>query len=58
MRVLIVESQAELGKLWQRHLQRLGLEADRVGTQEEAIDYLSSNPVEIVILDLVLEDGH
>lgn len=57
MRVLIVESQAELGKLWQSHLERLGMSADRAGTQEEAIEYLSNTPVDIIILDLVLEDG-
>lgn len=57
MRVLIVESRSELGKLWQRHLMRLGMQADRAGTQEEAIAFLSTWPVDIVILDLVLEDG-
>ena len=57
MRVLIVESRSELGQLWQRHLERLGMQADRAGTQEEAIAYLSNSPVDIIVLDLVLEDG-
>ncbi len=56
MRVLIVESRSELGKLWQRHLQRLGMEADRAGTQEEALAFLAKTPVDIIILDLVMED--
>ena len=57
MRVLIVESCSELGKLWQRHLERLWMDAGRASTQEEAIAYLSDTPVDIVILDLVLKDG-
>jgi DNA-binding NtrC family response regulator len=57
VRLLIIESRSELGLLWQRHLQRMGIDADRAGTQEEAIAYLTNTPVDMIILDLVLEDG-
>ncbi len=57
MKVLIVESRSELGTLWQRHLERQGMEVASVGTQEGAIAYLTDNKVDIIILDLVLEEG-
>lgn len=56
-RVLIVESQAELGKLWQRHLERHGMEVARVQCREAAVSFLATHPVDIIILDLVIEDG-
>lgn len=57
MKVLIVESRSELGTLWQRHLERQGMDVASVGTQEGAIAYLTENEVDIIILDLVLEEG-
>lgn len=57
MKVLIVESRSELGTLWQRHLERQGMKVASVGTQEGAIAYLTDNKVDIIILDLVLEEG-
>ncbi len=56
-RVLIVESRAELGGIWQRHLERQGMEVARARGQEEAIAHLSKNDVDIIILDLVIEEG-
>ncbi|MEM6341785.1 MAG: response regulator [Pseudomonadota bacterium] len=57
MKVLIVESKEELGFIWQRHLERQGMEVVRVATQEDAITHLTSNAPEIIILDLVLDEG-
>lgn len=57
MDVLIVESQSELGALWQSHLQRQGMDVTLVGDQESAIAHLASQPTDIIILDLVLEEG-
>ena len=57
MKVLIVESSPELGTLWRRHLERQGMDVTCVTTQEEAIACLSAEPVEIIILDLVLAEG-
>ncbi len=56
-RVLIVESRAELGEIWQRHLERQGMKVARARGQEEAIAHLSENDVDIIILDLVIEEG-
>lgn len=56
-RVLIVESQAELAALWQRHLERQGMIVACACGQEDAIAHLSENDTDIIILDLVIEEG-
>lgn len=58
MRVLIVESKAELGKLWQRHLERQGGRVHRVASEEAAIDFLQTESVDVIVLDLVLPGGN
>ena len=57
MRVLIVESRSDLGCLWRRHLDRLGMTVMNVQGQSEAIRYLNDNAVDIIILDVVLLEG-
>ncbi|WP_037229678.1 response regulator transcription factor [Roseobacter sp. GAI101] len=57
MEILIVESQSDLGALWQRHLERQGMEVACVTTQEGAISWLSIHSADIIILDLFLKDG-
>lgn len=57
MNVLIVESNPDLGSLWQRHLERQGAEVHLARTQEEAILALYQTDFEIIVLDLVLEQG-
>lgn len=56
-RVLIVESRPELAALWMRHLERSGMEVTAVTRQEEAIAHLSNKTVDIIILDLVIDNG-
>lgn len=57
MKVLIVESNPDLGRVWQRHLERQGAEVTLVDSQETAILALYATPFEVIILDLVLESG-
>ncbi|MGL4309026.1 MAG: response regulator [Paracoccaceae bacterium] len=57
MRVLIVESNPELGRLWQRHLERQGSEVILANTQEDAVAVLQRAVVDVIVLDLVLEQG-
>ncbi len=57
MNVLIVESNPDLGRVWQRHLQRQGAEVTLVETQEAAILALYGTAFDIIVLDLVLESG-
>lgn len=57
MKVLIVESQPELGRLWQRHMQRQGLEVRLALGQADAACALNSERFNIIILDVVLSEG-
>lgn len=57
MRVLIVQSKDELGKVWQRHLARQGCDVVLARNEDEAIFDLRARAVDVVILDLVLEGG-
>ncbi|WP_425046650.1 response regulator transcription factor [Primorskyibacter sp. S87] len=57
MKVLIVESNPDLGKLWQRHLERQGSDVTLVPSQEAAILALYGTEFEIIVLDLVLDQG-
>lgn len=56
-RVLIVESVPELASVWQRHLLRQGMQVVSVTGQDRAIEHLSENDTDIIILDLVIEEG-
>lgn len=55
--VLIVESQSDLGALWQQHLERFNLDVRRACTQDEAITLLRETPIDIIVLNLVLLEG-
>lgn len=56
-RVLIVESVPELATLWQSHLVRQGMNVAYATDQQTAISHLSEHDTDIIILDLVIEDG-
>ncbi len=55
--VLIIGCVPELAQLWQRHLERQGMRASYVTCQQDAIAYLGEHEVDIIILDLVIEEG-
>lgn len=57
MRVLIVESHDDLAVLWQRHLERMGMNVARASGQGEAITHLTKHQTDVIILDLVLGEG-
>lgn len=57
IKVLIVESEADLALLWQRHLERQGMRVSNVKTQDAATAFLAEQAIDIIILDLVLEEG-
>lgn len=57
MQVLIVESEAELGRLWQRHLERQGAQVTLVHNQEDAILALYRSDFQVIVLDLILTEG-
>ena len=57
MRVLIVEPVRELGQLWQRHLERQGALVTLAGGQDEAIAALRDAQVDVIVLNLILQNG-
>lgn len=57
MSVLIVESNVELGEIWKVHIERTGCEVHLVQTQEDAISQIQSHDIDVIVLDLVLDDG-
>lgn len=57
MRVLIVQSNANLGQLWQRHLERLDAEVRLVHSGEQALALIADTSFDVIVLDLVLRDG-
>lgn len=57
MHVLIVGSDATLGAVWQRHLERMGKDVSLATTQSDAIGLLSHRSFSILILDMMLGDG-
>lgn len=57
MHVLIVESDAGLGRIWRRQLERSGKRVTLVATQEEAVAQISSREFSILVLDVVIAEG-
>lgn len=57
MKVLIVEPSAALAAVWQNHLERLGMTVRCADGQTEAAALLASETVDVIVLDLVLQDG-
>ena len=57
MRVLIVESEHALAKIWEQHLQRMGMEVTLVHGQSGAIKHLVTETPDIIVLDVMLTEG-
>lgn len=57
MHALIVESSHELGRLWQRHLVRQGIETDLAHSESAAAQLLMAHQFDVLIIDLVLTQG-
>ncbi len=57
MKVLIVESEPELGRLWARHLHRQGADVHLALSEQQAVSLLQDRSIDIIVLDLVLDGG-
>lgn len=55
--VLIVASNSGLSRIWARHLRRQGLDVIVLRSQSEAVTFLRSVTPDVIVLDLMLEDG-
>lgn len=56
-RVLIVESEPNLGATWQRHLEHNGFITYLVHAEDAAIACLQTGSFDVIVMDLVLESG-
>jgi DNA-binding NtrC family response regulator len=57
MNVLIVESDDQLRGIWADHLRRLGAQVFCASSQDGAVAEMQHRTFDIIVLDLVLEDG-
>ena len=57
MRVLIVEHNEELGRIWARFLESRGLAVELATSQKDAIANMRFNDFDALVLELVLPDG-
>lgn len=57
MNILIVEDTKDLGRLWQRHLERLGAEVSLTTTQVDAVAFLHDRYFDVIVLDVMLSEG-
>ncbi|MCO4824529.1 MAG: response regulator [Amylibacter sp.] len=57
MKVLVIESDADLGALWTRHLERLGNDVILAPTEKEAIDRLRFVAFDVLVLDITTKDA-
>lgn len=57
MVVLIVASNPALSVVWARHIERQGHRVVLVHSQDAAVAYMSEHAVDVIVLDLMLEDG-
>ncbi|SIS84534.1 Response regulator receiver domain-containing protein [Roseivivax lentus] len=57
MNILIVESNPDLGLLWQSHVERLGMSVTRTESQSGAAQAIQTEHFDLIVLNLLLEDG-
>lgn len=57
MRVLIVEHNEDLGRIWAGFLERRGLTVELATSQKDAIANMRFNDFDALVLELVLPDG-
>jgi len=57
MRVLIVESDPGLAGIWCGHVERQGAEVFLAEGQADAISVLQNRMIDVIVMDVVLEDG-
>ncbi len=55
--ILIVASNPDLSKVWGRHLERQGQVVEILNSQDAAVDYLHEKTAEVIVLDLMLQEG-
>lgn len=57
MRALIVQRNENLGRVWQRHLERLDVDVSVVHSAACALSIIETTSFDVIVLDLVLAEG-
>jgi len=57
MKVLIVQSNEHLGRIWSRHLERLSAKVTCVQTGQMALEMIENQTYDVIVVDLVLSEG-
>lgn len=57
VKVLIVEARAPLARLWQRHLERSGASVFLASGQDAAVEWLTCEQLDMIVLNVMLRDG-
>ena len=57
MRILIVQSNYDLGQVWTRHVEQLGARVRHLQTGQAALALLEVEHFDAIVLDLVLSEG-
>ena len=52
VKILIVEENADLGSVWQRHLERQGATVTKVTTPADALAHLRRDGVDVIVVNL------
>ncbi len=55
--VLVVDDQEDQRKITTSFLTKLGYAAEAVSSGEEAVEYIKNHPVDLVILDMIMDPG-
>ena len=55
--VLIVAGNPHLARIWARHLERQGNAVTVACSEREAVEYMRTNLVEVIVLDMMLREG-
>ncbi len=55
--ILVVDDEERQREIASGILKRLGFEAEAVSSGEEAIEYVKTNPVDLIVLDMVMPKG-
>ena len=56
MRVLIVESDQKLARVWQQYLEKTNADVTVLGTGAAAVERVGREKFDVILMDLVLED--
>ena len=57
MKVMILETDENIGSIWQRHMERCGVESKLVINEEDAIEHLQMYAVDVLVINLLAEVG-